>query len=392
MSVVDISSRDLANKILIECLNNRRDPLARQVVTQLLEQNKIEWEALWDMAVAERIAPLLYHATRDMGWLPPAMLERCHAEYVDTGVQNTLRLREVASILSALSEAGIPVITLKGVALIERIYGNLGLRPMMDVDLLVERKNVSAALAVLEQCGYRQVEMEIAAGALLAYENEMLLQKQDPWGWSLELHWSLFDSPFHQERLTEDKIWAAAEPLMVEQVPTLALSTEWTVLHMCGHLALHHRGIGLLWWNDLAEMISQRKDDIKWEDIFELARTNHLVMPLKEIIPQSVATWRSPVPTRIMTQLSSIVPAREEARYYAMITQGNHPPGRRFLNDLAAIGPPRDKARFAFRNIFPTTQYMEARYHIKHPFLRVFYYLYRWYLGISHLFRSRNGR
>src|SRR5690606_10977914 len=142
-------------------------------------------------------------------------------------------------------------IVLKGVGLAHTVYENIALRPMADVGLLVRRYNALDALDVLRECGYQPDRDEIMPAAVLAYENELFLRKRERLEWHLELHWGLFDSPYYQAWQPESALWATAAPLTVEGAPTRVLSTEMMLLHLCGHLALHHRNHGLLWQCDI---------------------------------------------------------------------------------------------------------------------------------------------
>lgn len=56
-------------------------------------------------------------------------------------------------ILDALARQGVPVLALKGVALVERVYGDPGSRPMGDADLLVPAAHWPQALEAIRQAG-----------------------------------------------------------------------------------------------------------------------------------------------------------------------------------------------------------------------------------------------
>lgn len=71
-----------------------------------------------------------------------------------TAVDN-LRLRhELTRITSALTEAGIPALALKGIVLAYTAYKDPSLRPMMDLDLLVPERERENAIGVLRKLEY----------------------------------------------------------------------------------------------------------------------------------------------------------------------------------------------------------------------------------------------
>lgn len=355
---------------------------------------EVDWEQVWEVAASERVAPLLYRATRGVDSIPEWWRERCRAAYHETGILNTLRLQELKTLLSDFKTAGLDVILLKGAALIELVYGNPALRPMVDLDFLVRRQDVDVALAVFDRREYRKAGNEIARGSTLAYENEALLQKEASYGWQVELHWHLFDSPYYQRRLSESEWWRTAVSMTVEGEDALCLSPEWTMIHLCGHLIFHHQGRGLLWWNDLAELVRMKKGDIHWDYVMTQVRAARMILPLQNIIPVLATTWRAPIPEEVTNRLQSIAPEQEEVELFQAMTGDRFSPGHRLLVDVKGLGSPREKARFLMHNVFPSTTYMDSRYSIRHPAARPFYYVYRWVLGLSGMVRDslRSGR
>ena len=129
-------------------------------------------------------------------------------------------------MLRLLAAEQIAVILLKGAALAETIYGNIAVRPMGDLDLLVRREDVAAALAALRAAGWEAVETEPRDGLTLAYEVEIALQKPGPIPVLLEIHWGLLDSPHYQHTLPIAWFWETAVPVEADGTGVLALGPE----------------------------------------------------------------------------------------------------------------------------------------------------------------------
>lgn len=380
-TAVAVSAPDVTRRALIACLNSRRAPAAPT------ELDGVDWEALWEMASAERVAPLLYHAARRSDLLPSWLIDRCRSEYVETGAHNTLRMRELAGVIAKLSDHQIDLIVLKGAALAGQVYGNLGLRPMLDIDLLIRRDDVRSAQSVLESLGYERQGREITPGSTLAFENEIGFSKRDRLDWSLELHWSLFDSPYYQRRLSVDALWATAQPIRIEGVPAYSLSPELLVLYLCGHLMLHHQGSGLLWWNDIAECIQCFGDRLDWDELLVQAEALHLVKPLQAVLPVAAGVWLAPVPSDVLSRLDTIIPDPGEVQAFDAMTAGRRPPAWRLIDDLREMAGWGERLRFVYHNLFPSADYMDERYGIGNPVMRVVYYPYRWMLGMWEVLR-----
>lgn len=134
----------------------------------------VRWEALGELARWHRVLPLLWAHVRDGGALVPAdvpapVLDALRGQARGEAAR-TLQLQfELDRALGALDGAGIPVVLLKGAALAGTVYPDPGLRPMIDLDLLVGRDDVQRALEVVQPLGYD------VSGAALGRDDEARL-------------------------------------------------------------------------------------------------------------------------------------------------------------------------------------------------------------------------
>jgi hypothetical protein len=95
-------------------------------------------------------------------------------------------LRRVAR---ALEERGIPVLPLKGTTLADRVHGDPGLRPTTDVDVLVPRAQVGAAVETLRGLGYPPPEDPVWVDGLP--EMHYTFMRADGVLPRVELHWRI---------------------------------------------------------------------------------------------------------------------------------------------------------------------------------------------------------
>ena len=96
--------------------------------------------------------------------------------------------RVTAEVATALGEAGIPVLALKGAAFARVLYDDGALRGYGDSDLLVPPDRVAEAVAVLERLGFRSEvqQADIPSGVSLAHGSHWQRNKD-----FLDLHWTL---------------------------------------------------------------------------------------------------------------------------------------------------------------------------------------------------------
>ncbi len=380
---------DPVTHFLILCLRGRFDTGALDEARDWAVAQELDWRAIDDLATRASLAPILYALLRKQTWFPADILQRWHRAYLTTALINTLSLLELARIGDAFGEAGIPFITLKGAALLGQVYKNVALRPMADLDLLVHREHMAQASGIIQAMGYAPSHEEEHPGMFLAYENEIALQRPGTRHTMIvELHWSLIDSPYYQERLPMAWFWKMVISERVGELTTLILGPEATLLHLTAHLMLHHQGKGLRWLHDIAEVICHFDAAIDWDLLLKQASDFRLTLPVQQALPVVATRWRAPVPTAALEALARLEASPEEQRIFAQMTRANASPGRRLLRDLSGMSGRRRRMRFLWLKLFPSPVYMQRRYGVSHPGLTLFYYPYRWLQGLTDLFRG----
>ena len=378
---------DLAGEFLIRCLAARclapdRRPGALDAARVLAAGDAFDWQGVYQRALEERVAPLLHTVLGDEAFVPPAVRRRLQEAYLATARRNLLLFHELEEALSTLSEAGVDALVLKGGALAETVYDNIAVRPLTDFDLLVHRERASRAIEMLSALGYEQTRVEPHMGLALRHGNEVLLRKQGPLDVHLELHWSLFDSPHYQERLPMAWFWESAIQGAAAGGLAAVLSPEAQLLHLCGHLMLHHRGDELLWLHDVAELLCVYEGRIAWSLVLEMAEACDLVLPVQRVISVVAAGWGAPVPAGVLARLAGMTPSPGEVQVFSWLSGEERPVLERFWADLATMPSWSERFSYALRQLFPSRRYMRHRYGVSHPLLLPLAYPYRWGLGL----------
>ena len=228
--------------------------------------------------------------------------------------------REAAfkKLLSALMDAGIDVIPLKGAALLETVYPGIGLRNMADLDILVREADFLPAAEVLLANG-QQPRWSDPSGDLFAFT------QLAPQFWPGEL------SFYHQDKLLIDlhqnlityHWFKHAYPLDIEAVwdravstpsPTGSGSLPWTMRlspydmlgHLCLHLALHGMQIVKNLF-DIDQFLRQLPDDWDWKRYLHLADGWGLRSVSYHGFAFSQALFDTPVPPDVMLALTPAV-------------------------------------------------------------------------------------
>ena len=376
------SKQDIVQQFVLLILQGRWDPSAILEGRDLISRNSLDWECCYKSIAANGVAPLIYSIIRDQGVFPPIIEQKLQKAYEHNRVRNIYIFSELKTILRRFEVVGIPNILLKGVVLSKEIYGDIALRPLTDMDLLVHPVETDSALKVLKSLGYDSLIPERGVNSSLLFENEVLLVKPGPIRTVIEIHWSLLDSPYYQHFLDMNWFWQTARKLDFFGAPTTIFSPEAQLLHLCSHLMLHHSGERLLWQHDIAEVIVHYDETIDWGELFDRAKIYDLVIPTQNILSSVIAKWHLSVRSEILEGLKELQPSSNELKVHAYLTGDKSSSGRSFMNDLRCMPDIRMRIRFILNNLIPAPTYMTSRYHIPKSLLLPIYYPYRWYLGL----------
>lgn len=85
--------------------------------------------------------------------VPSDLKQNLRDAYLQATARNMVILHHAGTVLKALSERGLEVIVLKGLYLAEVVYSGIGLRTFEDIDLLLRRRDLPAALEVMRGRG-----------------------------------------------------------------------------------------------------------------------------------------------------------------------------------------------------------------------------------------------
>lgn len=340
-----------------------------------------DWARVTALADQARLGPLLYHAIRDQERVPGAVEETWRVAYLSAALYNTLLYQAWEAVAERFVAANIPVILLKGAALAETVYENRALRPFGDVDILVRREHVKAAVAVLTTAGYTASHRSLADVSHLNLGGELVFHKSGDHDTSIDLHWTLIDLPYYARRLAMDWFWATARPLSIGRSPTLTLGPEALVLYLSAHLALHHDPDlpnSLLWWLDLVHVFDHYSTEIDWELVLAKAAEFEIVLALQRLLPRLSAEWGAPIPALALETLAEMPASAGERRVMTWLQTRDSPAAPRFLGDLATAASWSERLRIGLAYLFPSPAYMRQQYTIQHRWLTPFYYPYRW--------------
>ena len=269
-------------------------PLLHQ--TEEILQRPLAWDAVLFFAELHSVAPLLhYHLKRldGVGLIPPEARRRLLQLSHRAGYQNRHFSQALRELLEAFAEVGIPVIVLKGLSLVELIYGNLSLRPLIDLNILIPSEKLETAENLLLRMGYADSIPHPLQNFYRWLKSHVHLVRSGDFEVRLLLQWDVEDGP-RNHAIYLPHLWEEAQPARLSGCDALIPSAHDFVLYLClqpnkhGYInvpALHVEDLASLvfaeWSNnrlirftDIYEAIKHHQGTIDWEVLIERARAS----------------------------------------------------------------------------------------------------------------------
>ncbi len=148
----------IEQKILACSTELNPDPYQQQRMRHLMSHD-IDVDHLINMAIKEGLSGLLYKSLMKSGMLETLdhiQRERLQSLYYQTVVFNLNLIHELKEVLDLLNQKKAQVVLLQGIALMQQIYDDIGLRPMTDIDLWVLQKDYPSLISILSSQGFQR--------------------------------------------------------------------------------------------------------------------------------------------------------------------------------------------------------------------------------------------
>jgi hypothetical protein len=257
------------------------------------------------------------------------------------------------------------------------IYPDTGLRPMVDMDLLVPASRVAEALQIAEARGYAPAIPEASPGLNDLLSHAACVRKAGLPYTMLELHTTLVAEQGFAHAVPVDWFWSQTEPLKFHDL--LMLTPTAQLLYACAHAMLQHggRNTSLRWLYDLHRLVEVYGEQgrIDWEMLLRQARLFHWSSSVAAALSQAADHFGTPVPPEVLDYLASH-PDRNTDRVAAM----QRPPATRTLEEIQNLkslnGWARLKVLLAL--VAPSPAYIRWRYGFTSIRALPGWYLHRW--------------
>lgn len=364
-------------------LSGRCDPGAWSGFTEQ------DWNTLATIAQEEGVAPLLYWHFKTTAWpagIPAQIAAQLMQHYFRCQTVNQALYQALDTLLPEIQNASIPVVLLKGIIFAKTIYGDIGLRPMLDMDLLVRWRDTDLVMKILTAKGYQRDFRADPPDFLRAVEHHYHLVNDH--GIQVELHWNLIAGSKDWRTPSEEWLWQNVQPVEFEgqQAPHLqCLSPAAALLYGCAHIALQH-GMAqarLVWFYDIHALISKYGYTLEWDALTAQVDALGWAAALRAVLENTRARFSTPIPEPVLDRLrasefSDDDLVKRKSSFSSYYDQ---------LDAQFASLEPAARTRFILGRLFPSPDFIRNHHHPQPAWLWPLYYPYRWVIIAFNLFK-----
>ena len=258
--------KDSDLELLLLCARTHIDPATAERIKTLLQKD-INWTYLIETAARHRVIPLLYQSlnTTCPEAVSQSILIQLRNYFHANAARNLFLTTELLKLLNLFKERDISAIPFKGPVLAASVYGNLALRQISDLDILVSERDFERAKELLISQGYQPEKFYGWEQSFVGANNRV----------GVDLHQGIVQQHF-SFRLDFERLWQRVEPVSLAGATVVNLSPEDLLVILSVQVAKDcvQKRESLKQLCDLAELIRVHQE-MDWAQVMEQARTLH---------------------------------------------------------------------------------------------------------------------
>jgi hypothetical protein len=188
---------------------------------------------------------------------------------------NILALSELDGILAQFKAGNVPVLLLKGAALLNLLHRESLSRPMCDIDLLVHKQDLRKASSLMSGLGYSPINHN--------WGSHVTYGKADNAHVPVEIHWNLFNRKHPLQRyalgIKTGDMWDNPEPVKIGAETGYTLAPENQIIYLSCHM-LKESFSDSKWMEDMNRIVRFYAHRINWEDLVAKVQKYRVAIPV----------------------------------------------------------------------------------------------------------------
>jgi hypothetical protein len=249
-----------------------------------------------------RLLPLVY---RNLGpdSFDAEVAGRLKGLYRRSWSHNQLIFKRAAEAIGVLEAAGIETLVTKGASLALLAYGDVGARPMDDVDVLVPIGRTEEAIEVLSAAGWLPDHDDPLAWTKVHHS----LGFSGPGSGNVDLHWFSLWQP-----ASDLALWRASVPLEIGGAETRAPGAADQLLLACVHGTPWSPLPPFRWIADAVTVVRSAGDQLDWGHVVAEAARRRLTVATLAALDYLREEFELAVPGATLAQLGAAPASRHE--------------------------------------------------------------------------------
>lgn len=324
------------------------------------------WGRVALVAWQQRVGGVLLARLRELDeYVPDDAMRELAAYARHTCEANRVKIERVLPVVAALTSEGVPCVLLKGAALLASIYSDFSMRPMVDVDLLIDPEDADRADGILKRAGWLPGEDLVRPDFFprFHYEREYVTLAEPKV--RIDLHVRPFRPLRFASTIPPCAFLDAATTAELAGRPISVLNAEMNLIHLAAHAAMHGAR-ELRWLYDVYAWLKCHDDDLDAARIVDRCRAFRLELAVRAALLRVEATLGS---AGRLAEILDRLPGRASAIDRLVLWQAPHGDSRHatdvWVNALS-ISDGADRAAYLSAVLFPDPAHLRQFYPHRH--------------------------
>lgn len=352
------------------------------------------WEYFTKNVLLNSLGPQLHSnlsSVKNNHLIPEETLHMFKQTYLMLLRRNMVIYEHFRNAVRAFSENGISVIGLKGIFLAEKIYNDIGLRQLSDIDLLVQKEDVLKCRDILSGMGYlasvRKKSTFIQSIHDIKHLPPLVMN-----GVSIELHTKVNTDSFDFKINIED-FWLRAINTTIADTATLQLNPVDMIIHLCVHLDTHFKSGNVRFYYicDIAAVVNHYQNSMDWQLLEKIIADYNCKKITLNYLFLCHKYLSAKVPEYLLNKAIEVFDPQMENLFILNVKANKKAIANEIANssigDLQKVSGFWKKMRYLKEDIFPSKDFMYKRYKIRKKHMVYLYYPLRVKTGIVSLFK-----
>jgi len=361
------------DRLLLYCCRKDNSHRNRNKIIEI-QRRSIDWDCFLRKARENGISAVVYsklkEIKKDCPQIPSFIFKDLKKDYFLNATKNSLIFEELGKVLETVRKVRLQVIVLKGAVLAKNMYGNLALRPMTDVDLLIKKEDLLCLDEQLKILGYKPSDISVEdidfSSTYLTTLDYRSLSSNSP---SFHIHWHFVNSTVPNEsyikRIKIEDIWQDAEKTNIANVETLVMVPHHLLIHLSEHaLRVTHSLSKLSFFCDIDEAVNFYQERLDWERLIKESLKFNLNRMVYISLYFTAKFLETKIPENVLSKLKPERFSLGERIFMNSISNNKRFPGLSYLVHLAMNSGFLKKMNFLEKTLFPPPQIMAQRSYI----------------------------